>query len=169
MNTPSTDPDTTNKPRLDYTSASPQAVKAMYALEAATRHLGLEPALLELVKLRASQINGCAYCVDLHTRDARAAGESDERMHLVCVWHEATVFSPRERAALAWTEALTRIADTHVPDDVYELAKSQFSEAELVNLTLAVVTINGWNRFAVSFRAVPAGKTSAELAATARR
>ena len=139
----------------------------MSALEIASRKLGLEPALLELVKLRASQINGCAFCVDLHTRDARAAGESDERMHLVCVWHEAPVFSPRERAALAWTEALTRIADTHVPDDVYELAKSEFSEAELVNLTLAVVTINGWNRFAVSFRAVPAGRSSAELAGMA--
>jgi AhpD family alkylhydroperoxidase len=168
MNTPSATSTTTTKPRFDYASASPQAVKAMYALEVATRHLGLEPALLELVRLRASQINGCAYCIDLHTRDARAAGESDERMHLVSVWHEAPVFTPRERAALAWTEAVTRIADTHVPDDVYELAKSQFSEAELVNLTLAVVAINGWNRFAISFRAVPAGKTSAELAAMAR-
>ena len=159
---------TTHKARLDYRSASPQVFKAMSALEIASRKLGLEPALLELVKLRASQINGCAFCVDLHTRDARAAGESDERMHLVCVWPEAPVFSPRERAALAWTDALTRIADTHVPDDVYELARTQFTEAELVNLTLAVVTINGWNRFAVSFRAVPTGKSSAELAAAAR-
>jgi AhpD family alkylhydroperoxidase len=168
MNDESPTSTTPMKARLDYASASPQALKAMYALEVATRRLGLEPGLLELVKLRASQINGCAYCVDLHTRDARAAGESDERMHLVSVWHEAPVFTARERAALAWTEALTRIADTHVPDDVYEEAKAQFSDAELVNLTLAVVTINGWNRFAVSFRAVPAGKTTAELAATAR-
>ena len=168
MNAQTASPPITNNARLDYRSASPQAVRAMSALEVATRRLGLEPALIELVKLRASQINGCAFCVDLHTRDARAAGESDERMHLVCVWHEATVFSPRERAALAWTDAVTRIADTHVPDDVYELATSQFTEAELVNLTLAVVAINGWNRFAVSFRAAPAGKNSAELAAAAR-
>ena len=163
MNSPATTSTEANKARLDYRSASPQAVRAMGALELASRKLGLEPALLELVKLRASQINGCAFCVDLHTRDARAAGETDERMHLVSVWHEAPVFTLRERAALAWTDALTRIADTHVPDDVYELAKSEFSDAELVNLTLAIVTINGWNRFAVSFRAVPAGKTSAEL------
>ena len=167
MNTPPANL-TTMIPRLDYTSASPHAVKAMYALEAASRHLGLEPALLELVKLRASQINGCAFCIDLHTRDARAAGETDERMHLVSVWHEAPVFTPRERAALAWTDAVTRIADTHVPDDVYELARSQLSEAELVNLTLAIIAINGWNRIAISFRAVPAGKTTAELAAAAR-
>jgi AhpD family alkylhydroperoxidase len=169
MNTPAATPTSTNQARLDYASASPQAVRAMNTLEMATRKLGLEPALLELVKLRASQINGCAFCVDLHTRDARAAGESDERMHLVCVWHEAPVFSPRERVALAWTEAVTRIADTHVPDDVYVLAKTEFSEAELVNLTLAVIATNGWNRLAVSFRAIPAGRTSAELAATAPR
>ncbi len=126
----------------------------MYALEMASRSLGLEPNLLELVRLRASQINGCAFCVDMHTREAHQAGESDRRLHLVAVWHEAPVFSPRERAALAWTEAVTQVADTHVPDDVFALAKTEFSDAELVNLTLAIISINGWNRFAVSFRAV---------------
>ena len=150
------DPSTTvTLRRLDYANASPDAVKAMYAFEMATRKLGLEASLLELVKLRASQINGCAYCINMHTHEARGAGESDERLHLVSVWREAPVFSARERAALAWSEAVTRIADTHVPDDAYDLAKSQFSETELVNLTLVIVAINGWNRLAVSFRAVP--------------
>lgn len=141
--------------RLDYASVSPEAAKAMYALEVASRKLGLDPLLVELVKLRASQINGCAFCVDMHTREARAAGESDEKLHLVAGWREAPMFSARERAALAWTEAVTRVADTHVPDDVYALASSEFTEEELVNLTLVVITINGWNRLAVSFRAVP--------------
>lgn len=140
---------------IDYANASPEAAKAMYALEMASRGLGLEANLLELVRLRASLINGCAFCVDMHTREARAAGESDRRLHLVAVWHEAPVFSPRERAALAWTEAVTRVADTHVPDDVFAFAKTEFSDAELVNLTLAIISINGWNRLAISFRAVP--------------
>lgn len=127
----------------------------MYALEMASRALDLEPAPLELVRLRASQINGCAFCVDMQTREARKAGESERRLHLVAVWHETTVFSPRERAALAWTEAVTLVSETHVPDDVFALAKTEFSNTELVNLTLAIISSNGWNRLAVSFRAIP--------------
>ncbi|MDB6153591.1 MAG: alkylhydroperoxidase like protein AhpD family [Chthoniobacteraceae bacterium] len=129
----------------------------MLALEATVRSLGLEPPLLELVKLRASQINGCAYCIDLHTREAHAAGESQRRLHLVAAWHETHFFSARERAALAWTEAVTLVAETHVPDEVFEQASQQFSETELVNLTLAIISINGWNRLAVSFRRGPEG------------
>ena len=116
---------------------------------------GLEPALLELVKMRASQINGCAYCLHMHSRDARALGESEERLYLLDAWRESPLYSDRERAALAWTEALTRIADTHAPDADYEAARAQFSEKELIDLSMAIVAINGWNRFAIAFRAVP--------------
>jgi AhpD family alkylhydroperoxidase len=140
------------KRRIDYEHASPLAVKAMFSLQAAVNRSGLESSLMELVKLRASQINGCAYCVDMHSKDARAHGESDERLQLVCVWHESPCFSDRERAALLWTETLTRIADRGVPDDVFEQVRQHFDEEELTNLTLAVVTINAWNRFAISFR-----------------
>jgi AhpD family alkylhydroperoxidase len=139
-------------PRIDYEHASPLALKAMYNLQGAVNRSGLEASLHELVKLRASQINGCAYCVDMHSKDARAHGESDERLQLVCVWREAPHFSDRERAALLWTETLTRIADRGVPDDVFDEVRQHFSEEELVNLTLAVVTINAWNRIAISFR-----------------
>ncbi len=142
-------------PRLDYAAASPKAMQAMVALETAVRSSGLERPLIELVKLRASQINGCAYCIDLHTREAHAAGESHRRLHGVMVWRETPFFTPRERAALAWTEAVTLVADTHVPDDVYEQVSKEFSETELVNLTLAVVAINGWNRISISFRMTP--------------
>src|SRR5918912_1136448 len=127
----------------------------MLALEQYVRKSGLEPALLELVRLRASYINGCAYCVDMHTKDARAAGESEQRLFAVPVWRETPFFTPRERAALAWTEAVTELARTGVPDDVYEQASAEFSESELVDLTMAVVAINGWNRLAVSFRTEP--------------
>jgi AhpD family alkylhydroperoxidase len=140
------------KPRIDYEHVSPPALKAMYSLQAAVNRLGLESSLIELVKLRASQINGCAYCIDMHSKDARAHGESDERLQLVCVWREAPGFSDRERAALLWTETLTRIADQGVPDDIFEQVREHFNEEELVNLTLAVVTINSWNRIAISFR-----------------
>jgi len=111
--------------------------------------------LLELVKIRASQINGCAFCIALHTKDARKLGESDERMHLLNAWEEAPVFSPRERAALAWTEAVTLVTEGHVPDAVYEEARKHFSEKELVDLTYAVMAINAWNRLAIAFRAQP--------------
>jgi AhpD family alkylhydroperoxidase len=138
---------------MDYKNVAPDSIKAMWGLESYVRNCGLEPSLLELVKTRASQINGCAYCLDMHTKDARAKGETEQRLYTLAAWHEAPFFSERERAAMAWTEAVTRIADTHVPDDVYELARKHFAEKELVDLTLAIVAINGWNRLAISFRA----------------
>ncbi|HEY5782758.1 MAG TPA: carboxymuconolactone decarboxylase family protein [Lysobacter sp.] len=144
------------QPRLDFYKASPNAAKAMLALEGAVNKLGLDPGLLDLVKLRASQINGCAYCVDMHSSDARKRGESERRLYAVTVWRETPFFTPRERAALAWTEALTRIADTNAPDADYELLSSEFSEQERVDLTLAINAINSWNRLAIGFRSVPA-------------
>jgi AhpD family alkylhydroperoxidase len=141
--------------RIDYTKASPAAVKAMYALQAAVNASGLEPALQELVKVRVSQVNGCAFCIDLHFREATAKGEKPERLYLLDAWREAPVYTPRERAALAWAEAVTLVSATHVPDDVFAEARHHFDEAELVNLTLAVVAINGWNRFAIGFRVPP--------------
>lgn len=142
------------KPRLDFYKASPDAAKAMIALEASVNKLGLEPALLELVKLRASQINGCAYCVDLHSSDARKQGESDRRLHAVAVWRESPLFTERERAALAWTDALTRLSETRAPEADYDWLSSQFTERERVDLTLVINAINGWNRLAVGFRSV---------------
>ena len=144
------------QPRLDFYKASPDAAKAMLALEAGVKSLGLEPSLLELVKLRASQINGCAYCVDMHSRDARKHGESERRLYAIAVWREAPFFTERERAALAWTEALTRISETRAPDADYEWLSSQFNERERVDLTLAINAINGWNRLAIGFRSVSA-------------
>lgn len=142
--------------RANFYTASPDAMKAMMALETAAGKLGLEQPLLELVKLRASQMNGCAFCVDTHTSDARKAGESERRLHGVSVWRETPFFTARERAALAWTEALTQVAVTHAPDADYELVKANFSDKEQVDLTLAIVTINAWNRFGVGFRKMPA-------------
>jgi len=142
--------------RINYYTASPDAMKAMLALEKATASLGLEKPLLELVKLRASQINGCAFCVDMHAADARKAGESERRLMGVSVWRETPFFTPRERAALAWTEALTLLAQTHAPDEDYAAISEHFSPAEQVNLTLAITTINAWNRFGVGFRKLPA-------------
>lgn len=144
------------QPRLDFYKASPGAAKAMLALEAAVTSLGLEPSLLELVKLRASQINGCAYCVDMHSRDARKHGESERRLYAIAVWREAPFFTERERAALAWTEALTLISETRAPDADYEWLSSQFTERERVDLTLAINAINSWNRLAIGFRSVSA-------------
>ena len=143
------------QPRIEYAKAAPGAITAMRGLETYVRHCGLERSLLELVKLRASQINGCAYCVDMHTKDARAQGETEQRLYAVSVWEETPFFTERERAALAWTEAVTLVGQGHVPDDVYEQGRGSFSETELVNLTLAIIAINGWNRLAISFRAVP--------------
>ncbi len=142
-------------PRLEFGKAAPGAVHAMSALEHYMRECGLERSLLELVKLRASQINGCAYCIDMHTKDARAAGETEQRLYLLNAWRETAFYTERERAALAWTEAVTLISASHVPDDVYEEAQRHFHDAELVNLTLAIIAINGWNRLAISFRSVP--------------
>ena len=142
------------QPRLDFYKASPESAKAMIALEGAVVKSGLEPELLELVKLRASQINGCAYCVDMHSTDARKRGETERRLHAVAVWRESPFFTERERAALAWTESLTLIAQTRAPDADYEWLSSQFDEEERVKLTLAINAINGWNRLAVGFRSV---------------
>ncbi|HOF41966.1 MAG TPA: carboxymuconolactone decarboxylase family protein [Candidatus Hydrogenedentes bacterium] len=138
--------------RMDYASVAPDAVKAMWGLEKYVHDCGLEPSLLELVKYRASQINGCAFCMDMHTKDARAHGETEQRLYTLSAWHETPFFSDREQAALAWTEAVTNVAQSNVPDEVYERARKQFSEKELVDLTLAIVAINGWNRLSVSFR-----------------
>ena len=141
--------------RMDFRKASPQAAKAIGELHAFVHRCGLEHTLLELVKLRASQINGCAHCIDMHTKELRAGGESEQRLYLLNAWQESPFYSDRERAALAWTEALTLVTDGHVPDDVYDLARGQFSEEELVNLTLAVIAINGANRLNIAFRTVP--------------
>jgi AhpD family alkylhydroperoxidase len=140
--------------RLDYHRIAPAAVTAMLDVQRYVDGSSLEKKLLELAKLRASQINGCAYCVDMHSKDARVLGETEQRLYAVAVWREAPFFSDRERAALAWTESVTLISQTGVPDDVYELARTQFSETELVDLTMAIIAINSWNRLAVSFRAV---------------
>jgi len=143
------------EPRMDYMKTAPDGYKAMSALESYVRQSGLEHTLLELVKTRASQINGCAFCLDMHTKDARAAGETEQRLYTLSAWEETPFFTDRERAALAWTEAVTRVADTQVPDDVFKRVRQQFTEKELADLTLAIVTINGWNRLAVAFRKVP--------------
>lgn len=144
-------------PRIDPAGhMQTDAARAMLQLQRAVETSGLEHSLLELVKIRASQINGCAYCIDMHTKDARAAGETEQRIYALSAWHEAPFFTARERAALEWTDAVTRIADTHVPDDVHERVRAEFDERELVALTWAVVAINSWNRLAVSFR-LPAG------------
>lgn len=143
------------KCRLDYQRISPDGYRAMLALNKFAETCGLEHALLELIKIRASQINGCAYCIDMHAIDARAGGESEQRVYLLDAWREAPFYSDRERAALAWTEAVTLVGQTHVPDGVFEEARRHFSEEELVNLTWAVVVINGWNRIAVAFRSEP--------------
>jgi AhpD family alkylhydroperoxidase len=145
----------TMEARLDYRKASPAATKAMTELHAYVHRCGLDLKLLELVKLRASQINGCAHCMDMHTKELRAGGESEQRLYLVSAWRECPFCSARERAALAWTEALTLVTEGHVPDAVYDEARAQFSEEELVNLTMAVVAINGANRINVAFRTVP--------------
>lgn len=145
----------TMEPRVRYVRVAPEGIQALQDLETYVRNSGLEPGLLELVKLRASQINGCAFCVDMHTKDARAQGETEQRLYALSVWEETPFYSARERAALAWTEAVTQVADSRVPDSVYEIARQQFSEKELVDLTLAVIAINSWNRLAISFRTVP--------------
>jgi len=129
--------------------------QAMLGLSAAVRSSTLEPALLELVRTRVSQLNGCGFCIDMHTRDARAAGETEQRLYLLSAWHEAPWYSERERAALAWAEAVTRLEHQQVPDAVYEQVRSAFSDEELAALSLAVVEINGWNRLAIAFQAVP--------------
>lgn len=141
--------------RIGYRRVAPGALQAMGQLEEYINRSGLEHSLLDLVRLRASQINGCAYCIDMHTKDARARGETEQRLYELSAWRETPFYTDRERAALAWTEAVTLVADGQVPDDVYALAQERFSEKELVDLTMAVIAINGWNRLAISFRTVP--------------
>ena len=142
--------------RLNLMKVVPKgAYQAIAALQQYVDSCGLERQLLELVKIRASQINGCAYCIDMHTKDARALGESEQRIYMLSAWRESPFYSDRERAALEWAEALTLISEGHVPDDVYARASKQFSPEELVNLSVAVATINSWNRLAIPFRAVP--------------
>jgi AhpD family alkylhydroperoxidase len=140
---------------MDFRKASPEGAKAIAELHAFVHRCGIERLLLELVKLRASQINGCAHCIDMHTKELRADGESEQRLYLLDAWEESPFYSERERAALAWTEALTLVTHGHVPDEVYAQAREQFSEQELANLTLAIVAINGANRLNIAFRTVP--------------
>ena len=142
------------EPRIDHKKVSPGAIKAMFGLASYVHQSGLETALLDLVNLRVSQINGCAYCIDMHAKDLRAAGEPEERIYELDAWRETPFYSERERAALAWAEAVTLVTDGHVPDGVFQQARSHFNEQELVNLTLAVVAINGWNRLNIAFRTV---------------
>ena len=144
------------QPRIDAQKVSTAAIQAMLGLEMFVRKSSkLEHSLIELVKMRASQINGCAYCLDMHSKDARAAGETEQRLYALNAWRETPFFTDRERAALAWTEAVTLVAQDHVPDAVYEETRQRFSEEEMVNLTMAIVAINGWNRLSIAFRAVP--------------
>ncbi|MCX4162648.1 MULTISPECIES: carboxymuconolactone decarboxylase family protein [Paraburkholderia] len=142
--------------RLDFYKASPNGTKAMLALEEQVSKSSIEKPLAELVRLRASQINGCAFCVDMHTADARKGGETERRLATVTVWRETPFFTDRERAALEWTEALTLIAQTHVPDAAWEAVKPHFTDQEITDLTMLIIAINGWNRIAVSFRMMPA-------------
>jgi AhpD family alkylhydroperoxidase len=150
--------------RINPYKAAPEMMRALGALETAVQHSGLEPSLVDLVKTRASQINGCAYCIHMHTSEARARGETEQRLYLLDAWRESPLYSDRERTALAWTEAVTLVSQTHVPDAVYEQARTAFSEAELVNLTMAVATINAWNRIAISFRSVHPIQSAADAA-----
>jgi AhpD family alkylhydroperoxidase len=140
--------------RLNYYAAGQKLIEPMLAIEEMIKAGPLEESLNHLVKMRASQINGCAYCLHMHSADARKAGESEARLYLLDAWHESNLYTPRERAALAWTESLTRVAKTHAPDADYELVKSQFSDEELVHLTLLITNINAWNRLSIGFRAV---------------
>lgn len=143
------------KARLNYAEVAPNALKGMRELEKYVHGSGLERPLYELVKTRASQINGCAYCLDMHTKDARKAGETEQRLYALSAWRETPFYSERERAALEWTEALTLISETDVPDSLYEATRKHFDEKEMVALTMAIIAINGWNRLAISFRSIP--------------
>lgn len=154
MNTTSLET-TISQPRLNYAIAAPGALQAMLALQGAADRGGLEPGLLRLLELRASQINGCAFCLDMHFREAKAHDETDERLYLLDAWREVDVYTARERAALGWTEALTRLAGGSVSEETYAAARKEFSETELAQLTLSIVAINGWNRFNVGFRTPP--------------
>ncbi|HZK07171.1 MAG TPA: carboxymuconolactone decarboxylase family protein [Bacteroidales bacterium] len=143
------------KPRIKYSEQAPEAIKGMLELEKYVHGSGLERTLYELVKTRASQINGCAYCLDMHTKDARKAGETEQRLFALSAWRETSFYTNRERAALAWMEALTLISENDVPDELYEATRKYFDEKEIIALTMAIVAINGWNRLAIGFRTVP--------------
>lgn len=143
------------QPRIDYRKYAQEPLKSLYEIENYLGKSGLDAKLLELVKMRASQINGCAFCLDMHSIDARAGGETEQRLYTLNAWRETPFFSERERAALAWTEAVTLVSQTHVPDEVFEQLKKQFNEKEIIDLTLAVAMINLWNRVAISTRTVP--------------
>ena len=140
-------------PRIDYHKVAPDAFKAMLDLEAGVHRTSLEPALIELVKMRVSQINGCGYCLDMHSKDARAAGETEQRLYVLPAWREAPFYSARERAALAWAEAVTLVSGNDLDDELYQHVREQFDEKGLVELTLAIIAINGWNRLAIACRA----------------
>src|SRR5260370_30814247 len=146
---------TSMQARLDLSKVSPAAYKAMAGLEGFVRASGLDPALLHLVRMRVYQINGCAYCLDMHSKDARVAGETEQRLYELNAWRETPFYSERERAALVWAEALTLVHQTHAPDDVYEEVRKRFTEEEVVSLTAAILSINRWNRLPIGFRAVP--------------
>ncbi|HEY6699608.1 MAG TPA: carboxymuconolactone decarboxylase family protein [Pseudolabrys sp.] len=141
--------------RIDVSKVSPAVYQAVAALQSYVDKSGLDPTLRELIKIRASQINGCAFCLAMHTRDARKLGETEERTHLLNAWREAPIYSERERAALGWIEAITLVAQGHVPDEAFEAVRLQFSEKEIVDLTAAAVAINSWNRIAIAFRVSP--------------
>ncbi len=152
------------KARIDLMHVAPGIVQAMLGLERQVRKAGLDPRLIDLVRMRASQINGCSYCLDMHSKDARAGGETEQRLYGLDAWRDTPYYSDRERAALEWTEALTLVSETRVPDDVYDRVREQFSEEELAHLSLAVVAINGWNRLNVAARTVPGGYVAGSLA-----
>lgn len=143
------------EPRIQLAKYSLEALRSLQALEQHVKKSTVGEGLLHLIKMRASQINGCAYCLDMHSKDARALGETEQRLYELNAWRETPFYTDRERAALAWTEAVTNVSETHVPDDVFEEVKKQFNEQEIVDLTYAVAAINAWNRLAISLRAVP--------------
>jgi AhpD family alkylhydroperoxidase len=155
------------EPRIDARKYAPEALKAMAALEKYLSESGLEHRLIHLMKMRASQINGCAYCIDMHSKDARAIGETEQRLYELDAWRETPFYNDRERAALSWTETLTLVSETHVPDAAYDEVRKHFSEKEIVDLTLVVMTINAWNRLAIALRAVPGHYRPAASAASA--
>lgn len=155
------------QPRLNYQKLAKNGLQLMLQMEAYLHnHSGLEPALMELVKMRASQMNGCAYCLDMHSKDARAAGETEQRLYGLNAWRETPYYTDRERAALEWTEALTNIQQGHVPDQVFDAVRPFFSDEELANLTMAINQINAWNRICISFRVVPGAYQPAQHAET---
>ena len=154
------------EPRLDFSKHAPEPLHALLSIERYLAKCGLEHKLMHLVKVRASQINGCAYCIDMHSKDARALGETEQRLYGLNAWRETPFYTDRERAALAWTETVTRVSETHIPDSAYEDVRKEFNEKEVVDLTYLVTGINAWNRLAIAFRAVPGSYKPAAAAAS---